>query len=57
VQVSNGDANGSVSTNFVDLTTPPHIIIPGSGEFTTNYLDEGGATNGSSRFYRIRLVP
>jgi hypothetical protein len=57
VQAASGDANGGFTTNFVDITTPPHVIIPGSGEFTTNYLDEGGATNGPSRFYRIRLVP
>jgi hypothetical protein len=34
----------------------PNIILPGTGD-TTNYLDAGGATNGASRFYKIRLVP
>ena len=33
------------------------IIIPGSGDATTNYVDVGGATNTPSRYYRIRLVP
>ncbi len=35
----------------------PNIIVTGSGETTTNYLDLGGATNGPAHFYRIRLVP
>jgi polygalacturonase len=57
VQASSGDANGNYSPNFVDITTPPGIIIPDSGDVTTNYLDVGGATNLPSRYYRIRLVP
>jgi poly(beta-D-mannuronate) lyase len=57
VQASSGDVNGSYSTNFVDITAPPHIVIPGSGDVITNYTDVGGATNVPSRFYRIRLVP
>ena len=55
VQAMAGDANGGFSNNFVDLSTP--IVVPGSGQVTTNYLDIGGATNTPSRFYRIRLVP
>ena len=35
----------------------PNIVIVGSGDVTTNYLDVGGATNQPSRFYRVRLVP
>jgi hypothetical protein len=50
-------ADGSYSTNYVDVTAPPHIIITGSGDVTTNYLDAGGATNIPSRYYRVRLVP
>jgi hypothetical protein len=46
---------GSYNTNFVDLSGP--IIIDGSGDTSTNYVDVGGVTNGSPRFYRIRLVP
>ena len=55
VQVTAGDANGSYTTNFVDLSEP--IIIPGTGDATTNYVDIGGATNSPARYYRIRLVP
>ncbi len=57
VQATTGGANGSYTTNFVDITAWPHIIIDGSGDVTTNYVDIGGATNTPSRFYRIRLVP
>ncbi len=57
VQASGGDANGGFTTNFLDLTTAPHIILPISGDTTTNYLDVGGATNNPGRYYRIRLVP
>ncbi|HVM63126.1 MAG TPA: hypothetical protein VMV72_19865 [Verrucomicrobiae bacterium] len=46
-------ADGSYQTNaFVDLFTVTNTV--GS---VTNYLDLGGATNGPSRFYRVRLVP
>jgi hypothetical protein len=55
VQATVGDANGGYSTNFTDISGL--IVLPGSGELTTNYLDAGGATNVPSRFYRIRLVP
>jgi hypothetical protein len=55
VQASIGDGNGGYSTNFNDISAP--IIIPVSGDATTNYLDSGGATNNPSRYYRIRLVP
>jgi hypothetical protein len=27
------------------------------GDTATNYTDSGGATNGPSHYYRIRLVP
>ena len=55
VQATSGDASGSYATNFSDLSGP--IVISGSGDATTNYVDSGGATNGPSRYYRIRLVP
>jgi PKD repeat protein len=55
VQVNAGDVNGSYTTNFIDLS--PLIIIPGSGDSSTNYLDVDGATNIPSRYYRIRLQP
>ena len=57
VQVTAGDANGGYNTNVVEITSPPHIIISGSGDVTTNYTDGGGATNVPSRFYRVRLAP
>jgi PKD repeat protein len=57
VQATSGDENGNYTTNFVDITTPPHVIISGSGDATNNYTDVGGATNAPARFYRVRLVP
>ena len=41
------NAYSSVSSN---------ILITGSGDVTTNYLDVGGATNAPTRFYRVRLL-
>ena len=55
VQATGGDVSGNYATNFNDISGP--IVIPGSGDVTTNYLDLGGATNMPSRFYRIRLGP
>jgi len=43
------------ATNFADISGP--VIITGIGDATTNYVDNGGVTNGTSRYYRIRLVP
>jgi hypothetical protein len=49
-------AAGSFTTNFVNLSSP--IIVPGTGQTVTNFLDVGGATNVPSRYYRVRvLVP
>jgi hypothetical protein len=55
VQATAGDANGGYITNFVAISSP--IIISGTGDTTTNYVDVGGATNAPARYYRIRLVP
>ena len=56
VQSTAGAANGSYATNnFADISGP--IIISGSGDTTTNYVDVGGATNKPARYYRVRLVP
>ena len=55
VQVNAGAVDGSYTTNFIDLS--PFIIIPGSGDAITNYLDSDGTTNGPGRYYRVRLVP
>ena len=56
LQVNEGDVGGSYTTNFTDLS-PLIITDPGTGDFTTNYLDAGGATNMPSRYYRVRLQP
>jgi hypothetical protein len=47
--------NSDLSTAFSDAS--PVIAIPGTGETVTNYLDSRAATNGQTRFYRIRLAP
>jgi alpha-tubulin suppressor-like RCC1 family protein len=53
-------------TNLVQATSDleggysnisPNILITGSGDTTTNFVDAGGAANAPSRYYRIRLVP
>jgi hypothetical protein len=49
------EATSDLADSYTNLI--PHIIVPGSGDVTTNYLDVGGATNVPARFYRIRLVP
>jgi hypothetical protein len=35
----------------------PNLVLPGSGDVTTNYLDAGIFTNAPARFYRVRLGP
>jgi 1,4-alpha-glucan branching enzyme len=55
VQATAGNANGGYGTNFIDISSP--IIVQGSGDVTTNYLDAGAVTNVPSRYYRVRLVP
>jgi len=49
VEVASGLTNG-----FTSLSS--NIVIAGSGNVTTNYLDVGGATNSPTRFYRVRLI-
>jgi PKD repeat protein len=56
VQATTGLPNGSYATNFTDVS-PLIILPPGSGDFTTNYADPGGATNAPYHYYRIRLQP
>jgi hypothetical protein len=48
-------ANGILANGFSDISGP--IIVSVAGDTTTNYTDHGGGTNGSVRFYRIRLGP
>jgi len=55
VQATGGDNNGGYSTNFTDVSGP--MSIAGSGDVTNTFPDPGGATNGPSRYYRIRLGP
>ncbi len=54
LQVTSGQSNGSYSNNFRDITS---IILPNTGDVTTNYTDVGAATNAPTRLYRIRLAP
>ena len=54
LQATAGGTAGSYGTNFTDISGS--IILQGSGDVITNYVDGGGATNVPSRFYRIRLV-
>jgi hypothetical protein len=55
VQAATGGTDGGYSSNFIDISGL--MIITGSGDATTNFVDVGGATNSPSRFYRVRLVP
>lgn len=48
---TNGDVG---SGTFHDLSLP--IVIPGTAEGTTNYVDSNGATDGT-KCYRVRLRP
>ena len=53
LQVTSGAGDGSYTTNgFATLFTVTNTVGT-----TTNYLDVGGATNGPTRYYRVRLVP
>ena len=52
LQATTGDANNGFTNTFSDL-----FIVTNTVGTTTNYLDAGAATNFSSRYYRIRLVP
>ena len=55
VQVSTGGTGGNYTNSFSDLSG--QMIIPGSVITSTNYLDNGGATNSPARYYRIRQLP
>jgi len=51
-----GTANGSYSNNFMSMGQT-NILSGGSGlGIVTNMTDAGGATNGPSRFYRVRVL-
>jgi hypothetical protein len=46
-------AASGLSAGFSNVS--PNIVLPGSGDTFTNYLDVGAATNGGPRFYRVEL--
>jgi len=53
LQATAGAWNGTYSTNgFADIFTVTNTVGT-----VTNYLDLGAATNGPTRYYRVRLVP
>ena len=54
VQTTPGGIAGDYDTNFVDVSGP--IILPGSGDATTNYTHTGGITNNPSGYYRVRIA-
>jgi hypothetical protein len=54
IQISDGAANSSYSTDFYDLVW---YFVGGSGDVTNQFLDFGAAAGQPSRFYRVRLVP
>ncbi len=56
LQATGGDASGNYTDAFIDIPRSM-TVISGSGDAVTNHTDTGGATNGVSRFYRVRLVP
>ena len=53
LQATSGDFSGGYNTNdFSDIFTVTNTVGT-----VTNYLDLGAATNGPTRYYRVRLVP
>jgi PKD repeat protein len=57
-----GGGRTNILQTATDLNTPwsnlsPNLILPGSGDVITNYLDVGTLTNTPGRFYRVRLAP
>jgi autotransporter-associated beta strand protein len=51
VQAVAGGTGGSLSSSFIDVSGP--IVISGTGDTTTNFVDVGAA-DGVSRYYRVR---
>ena len=52
-QATTGEPNGSFNANFIDITSPAHIIILGSGDVTNSFVENGGVTNLPPQFYRV----
>jgi hypothetical protein len=53
LQVASDIASGSSSNTFANLS--PVVVARGNYLTSTNYLDVGGATNTSAKYYRVRL--
>jgi ELWxxDGT repeat protein len=54
LQSASGGPGGGFSNNFTDRSAP--LVAPATGVIVTmNYLDVGGATNLSAKYYRIRV--
>ncbi len=58
LELTAGTAGGGYSSNFVSANVT-NILSGGNGTgIVTNMVDTGGATNGPTRYYRVRvLVP
>jgi PKD repeat protein len=53
LQVTSGNLSGGYATNgFVDI-----FVVTNTVGTVTNGVDEGGASSGPTRYYRVRLVP
>jgi hypothetical protein len=48
-------AQGQYTASYSNIS--PDLIILGTGDTTTNWLDAGALTNWPARFYQIKLVP
>jgi hypothetical protein len=46
--------NSAANGRFVDCS--PVIVVPGTGESATNYVDLNARTNSPFRLYRVRLA-
>jgi hypothetical protein len=56
LEFATGTANGSYTNNFAS-TGQTNILSGGNGlGVVTNMTDFGGATNGPSRYYRVRVI-
>jgi hypothetical protein len=55
LQTNTPPAGGNYSNTFADFG--PIFTAPGRAVSTTNYVDTGAATNFTSRYYRVRVVP
>ena len=54
VQATRVGAISNYTNTFTDVSPP--VVVLGTGDITTNYVDIGGATNSSARYYRVVLT-